>query len=88
MSDREEWLALDGSRGKTIIPGGNALSGQDAEKVPPPVAGPDVGADSVEDTKIENIPVMPKPPIKVRVPHFFVFWLGLRLRIFGDDYLF
>lgn len=60
-----------------MVPGGNALSGQDAEKVPAPVAGPDVGADSVEDTRIENVPVMPKPPIKVRVPHFSVFWLGL-----------
>lgn len=64
LSDKEEWLAVDDRRGKTIIPGGNALSGRDAEKVPPPVAGPDIGANSVEDRKIENIPVMPKPPIK------------------------
>lgn len=88
LTDGEEWLAPDGSRGKTIVPGGKALSGQAAEKVPPPVAGPDIGADSVEDTKIENIPVMPKPPIKVRLPHFFVFWFGLLrlpVRISGDD---
>ncbi|CAF93587.1 unnamed protein product, partial [Tetraodon nigroviridis] len=44
--------------------GGNSLSGQAAEKALPPVAGPDVDADIVEDTRKENIPVMPKPPIK------------------------
>lgn len=65
LSDRKEWPELDGIRVKTIIPGGKALSGQASEKAPPPVAGPDVG---------ENIPVMPKPPIKVRLAHFFLFW--------------
>lgn len=49
-----------------MVPGGNSLSGQAAEKALPPVAGPDVDADIVEDTRKENIPVMPKPPIKVR----------------------
>lgn len=70
LSDREEWLELDGRRVKTVIPGGKALSGQAAEKAPPPVAGPDVGSDTVKDTRRENIPVMPKPPIKVRLARF------------------
>lgn len=73
LSDKEEWLELDGGRVKTIIPGGKADLGQDAEKAPPPVAGPDVGTDTVEDTRKENIPVMPKPPIKVRLARIFSF---------------
>lgn len=73
FSDREEWPEVDGRGVQAIIPGGKALSGQAAEKAPPPVAGPDVGADTVEDTRRENIPMMPKPPIKVRLARFFLF---------------
>lgn len=67
LSDREEWIQLDGRRVKTIIPG------QAAEEAPPPVVGPDVSALTVEETRRENIPVMPKPPIKVRLASFFFF---------------
>lgn len=65
LSDRDEWPELDVRRVKTIIPGGKALSAPAPENVPPPGAGPDAGADTVEDTRSENVPVMPKPPIKV-----------------------
>lgn len=54
---------------RTIIPG------QAAEKDPPPMVRPDVGADTVEETRDQNIPMMPKPPIKVRLACFFIlFW--------------
>lgn len=58
------------------MPGGKSLSDQAAEKDPPPMVRPDVGADTVEETRGQNIPMMPKPPIKVRLTWFFPFDSG------------
>eukprot|EP00066_Takifugu_rubripes_P013484 XP_011602750.1 PREDICTED: endoplasmic reticulum mannosyl-oligosaccharide 1,2-alpha-mannosidase [Takifugu rubripes] len=64
FSDREGWLEVNDRGVRTIIPGGKSLSDQAAEKDPPPMVRPDVGSDTVEETRDQNIPMMPKPPIK------------------------
>lgn len=75
LSDREGWLEVNDRGVRTIIPGGKSLSDQAAEKDPPPMVRPDVGADTVEETRGQNIPMMPKPPIKVDLHVFFIlFW--------------
>lgn len=76
LSDGEGWWQVNGREVRTIIPGGKSLSDQAAEKDPPPMVRPDVGADTVEETRGQNIPMMPKPPIKVRLACFFfnLFW--------------
>ncbi|TWW66735.1 Endoplasmic reticulum mannosyl-oligosaccharide 1,2-alpha-mannosidase [Takifugu flavidus] len=68
FSDREGWLEVNDRGVRTIIPGGKSLSDQAAEKDPPPMVRPDVGSDTVEETRDQNIPMMPKPPIKKKGP--------------------
>lgn len=70
LSGREERLEVNDSGTKTIIPGVKPPSGQVAEKDPPPMVGPDVDADTMEEKGGQNIPMMPKPPIKVRLACF------------------
>lgn len=76
FSDREGWLQVNDRGVRTIIPGGKSLSDQASEKDPPPMVRPDVGADTVEETRDQNVPMMPKPPIKVRLACFFNFILA------------
>lgn len=67
-SDRD-WLELNDRGVKYILPGVNTLAG----KAPPPVAKPDVGPDVVVEARKPDVPILPKPPIKVRPAFLFNF---------------
>ena len=75
LSDKEDWLELNDREMKTILPDVKSILGPAAGKAPAPVAGPhvgpalvpEVGPDAVVEPKGPNIPILAKPPTKVRL---------------------
>lgn len=67
--DGEDWPELSDRDLKTLDPDMKPMLGPAAVKAPAPVLGPHVaprvGADPVAEPKGPNIPILPKPPIKV-----------------------
>lgn len=70
LSDREDWLEVNDREVKAVPPGAKPVLGPVADKAPAPVVGPDVGPavgpDSVVELIQPNIPILAKPPTKVR----------------------
>lgn len=79
-SDREDLLELN-DRDVTDLPRGvKSILDDAAGKAPPPAAGPhvrpavepDAAAGAVVEPKGPNVPILPKPPIKVRAVFVFI----------------
>lgn len=74
LSDREDWLELNDRGVKTILPADKPVHPVDKDPAPvaQPHVDPDVGPDTLVQTKNPNIPILPKPPIKVRYKYLFL----------------
>lgn len=68
LSDREDWLELNDRGVKTILPADKPVHPVDKDPAPvaQPHVDPDLGPDALVQPKNPNIPILPKPPIKVR----------------------
>lgn len=74
LSDREDWLELNDRGVKTILPADKPVHPVDKDPAPvaQPHVDPDVGPDALVQPKNPNIPILPKPPIKVRHEYLFL----------------
>lgn len=87
LSDREDWLELNDRDVKDIPPEVKSVLDQAEAKVPPPVAGPDMGpavdpdagADAVVGPRAPNVPILAKPPIKVRVVFVLIYFTSINI---------
>lgn len=79
LPDRDDWLELNDGELKAVLPGVKPVVSEEEGKAPAPMAGPHVGPavgpdagpvvgpDAVLEPKGPNVPILPKPPLKVRL---------------------